>query len=324
LVYASRVKRTHRPVPARQRLTARKSVSHPAIGGVRGAQDGPRFQYTTVGHVTADVLPDGTRRPGGTAFYGALQAARLGLRARVITKGVAAEIETLLAPYRGELELEVVPAAQTTTLATSTRDGRRIQQLRGWAGPMPADLAVETAILHLAPIARETPSRWRGRTDFVGLTPQGLIRAWRDDEGEDGGEIGQVALAPGQLPDRCDAAVVSESEREACASMLPGGGAASRALAAVIAVTAEAQPTTLYLPGGEIARVEVPRIERIVDDLGAGDVFAAAFFVALREGQTPRGAAAFANAAAAVRLAGEGAGAVGGRAAVETRLRATA
>ena len=36
--------------------------------------------YVTVGHVTIDVLPDGERRPGGTAFYSALQAARLGLR----------------------------------------------------------------------------------------------------------------------------------------------------------------------------------------------------------------------------------------------------
>ena len=39
-----------------------------------------RFDYTTVGHVTADVLGDGSRRPGGSAFYSALQAARLGQR----------------------------------------------------------------------------------------------------------------------------------------------------------------------------------------------------------------------------------------------------
>ena len=46
-----------------------------------------RFDYATVGHVTVDVLPDGSRRAGGAAFYSALQAARLGLRTLVITRG---------------------------------------------------------------------------------------------------------------------------------------------------------------------------------------------------------------------------------------------
>jgi sugar/nucleoside kinase (ribokinase family) len=52
-------------------------------------------------------------------------------------------------------------------------------------------------------------------------------------------------------------------------------------------------------------------------------VFAAAFFVALREGRTARAAAAFANAAAAVRIAGTGADAIGDRTAVEERLAAS-
>jgi sugar/nucleoside kinase (ribokinase family) len=50
-------------------------------------------------------------------------------------------------------------------------------------------------------------------------------------------------------------------------------------------------------------------------------VFAAAFFVALREGRSAQAAATFANAAAAVRIAGDGAQAIGDRTAVEARLR---
>ena len=46
-----------------------------------------QFDYTTVGHVTIDVLDDGSRRAGGTAFYSALQAARLGRRALIVTRG---------------------------------------------------------------------------------------------------------------------------------------------------------------------------------------------------------------------------------------------
>jgi sugar/nucleoside kinase (ribokinase family) len=56
------------------------------------------------------------------------------------------------------------------------------------------------------------------------------------------------------------------------------------------------------------------------DDLGAGDVFAAAFFVALHEGLSPERAAAFGNAAAAVRIEGVGADAIGDRSAIEARL----
>jgi sugar/nucleoside kinase (ribokinase family) len=67
--------------------------------------------------------------------------------------------------------------------------------------------------------------------------------------------------------------------------------------------------------------VEVPATGNPRDDLGAGDVFAAAFFVALFEGQDPAHAASFANAAAAIRIQGPGPGAIGDRAAIEARLR---
>ncbi len=70
-----------------------------------------QFDYTTVGHVTIDVLADGTRQPGGAAFYSALQAARLGCSAQIITQGRPAEIERLLDPYRAEIELQVIARA---------------------------------------------------------------------------------------------------------------------------------------------------------------------------------------------------------------------
>jgi sugar/nucleoside kinase (ribokinase family) len=70
--------------------------------------------------------------------------------------------------------------------------------------------------------------------------------------------------------------------------------------------------------------VEVPHLDRPGDDIGAGDVFAAAFFIALAEGRPPALAADFANAAAAVRMSGAGARAIGDRAAIEARLQAVA
>ncbi len=277
----------------------------------------PSHGYTTVGHVTCDVLADGSRRPGGTAFYSALQAARLGLRAQILTRGVPAEIEALLAPYRDELDLTVTPAAHTTTLQTVGEGLQRHQRLLAWAGPIAGPIAVDTAILHLAPVACETPGgrvdAHPSRAELVGLTPQGLVREW-----DATGEIALVPPRPAQLPDRCDAWVLSERERECCA--VPAARAA--AAGAVVAVTAGAHPTELRLPGGELLRIPVPPIAALVDDLGAGDVFAAALFIALHEGLPPAQAAAFAGAAAAVRVAGAGPDAIGDRAAIEVRLGA--
>ena len=231
------------------------------------------YDYVTVGHVTIDVLADGTRRPGGTALYSALQAARLGLRTLILTRGVPAEIEGLLEPYRDELDLRVLPAEHTTTLQTVGEGLARHQRLLAWAGPIEGPIEVDTAILHLAPVARETPREFRDaglpradaahlphadaahpphadvahppthpphahdgpplQAEFVGLTPQGLVREW-----DAAGEIALVPLRPEQLPERCDAWVLSERERECCAEP------AARATAGgtVVAVTAGDAP----------------------------------------------------------------------------------
>lgn len=278
-----------------------------------------QFDYTTIGHVTVDVFADGSRRAGGTAFYSALQAARLGLRAAIVTRGRAGEIEALLEPYRCELSLTVLAAEQTTTLSTAGWGAARSQRVLAWAGAIAAeDVALDTAIVHLAPVARESPAGWSGRTRFVGLTPQGLARRW---DGA-GASITQAppTAAEAAVAARCDALVVSEQERESCAGVI----ATATTAGAIVAVTAGSRPNTILLPDGEALALDVPALTDAVDDLGAGDVFAAAFFVALSDGRSPRDAAAFANAAAAVRMRGAGAEAIGDREAIDARLLASA
>jgi sugar/nucleoside kinase (ribokinase family) len=276
------------------------------------------FDYTTVGHVTADITADGSRRPGGSAFYAALQAARLGQRALIVTRGRGREIEELLEPFRGEFELKVFPAAETTALQTYSCEGLRRQRVLAWAGPIAADLAIRTSILHLAPVARETPGRWKGHAEFVGLTPQGLVREWDEDSKE-------IVLAPAdavaeEVASGCDAMVMSKDERASCATLI----ARAEETGAVVAVTAGASPTIVLVAGRPAVEVVVPPVEAPKDDVGAGDVFAAAFFVTLARGRPPAGAAAFANAAAAVRMAGAGAQAIGNTSAIEARLGAVA
>jgi hypothetical protein len=296
-----------------------------------------RFDYIAVGHVTRDAIEhpkQGTLyRVGGSAFYSALQAARLGLRTLILTQGVPSEIERLLAPYRDELELSVIHAEHTTTLGTRGTGTGRTQRLLAWAGPIVEPIAVDTAILHLASVARETPVSWEGEADFVGVTPQGLVRHWREDEGlplvqlDAGsllggiplvppgsealpGEISAVALEETQLPGRFDAAVISEHECSSCHALFP----AARRRGANVAVTAGSRPTTVHLPGdGAVVQTPFPPTVTMRDDIGAGDVFAAAFFVALAEGRTAPRAAVFANTAASTRIAGEGPDAIAHR-----------
>jgi 1D-myo-inositol 3-kinase len=275
-----------------------------------------RMDYTTVGHVTVDVMGDGTRRAGGSAFYAALQAARLGARTRIVTRGVRAEIEELLEPYAHELELDVIESEHTTTLQTWGEGHARAQRMLAWAGEIGTDVRLDTAVAHLAPVARETPVRWRGRAEFVGATPQGLVRDWSRPDGR----VVPRALDLALLPAQCDAIVFSQSERACCAALLDP----SRAQAPIVAVTAAANAVELHLPGGGVAHVDVPAVEAPRDDIGAGDVFAAAFFVELAGGETPPTAAAFANAAAAVRISAGGAAAIGDRRSVQERAATVA
>jgi sugar/nucleoside kinase (ribokinase family) len=292
-------------------------AGRPAPVQVLGARS---FDYITVGHVTVDVMAaDGSRRPGGGAFYSALQAARLGLRTLIVTQGSPPEIEALLRPYRGELSLHILPAPATTTLSTSGSGIARTQRMLAWAGPITETVAVDTSILHFAPVARESTSEWRGHADFVGFTPQGLARAWNKEDGE----IVPTPLPSDRssleelLPDGCSAVVVSEHERATCAPLL----AAAAATGAVLAITAGADATSVQEPGGQVVQVKAPAVAAPREDLGAGDVFAAAFFIALRDGHSPAHAASHGNAAAAIRIGGIGADAIGDRHAIEARLR---
>ena len=205
------------------------------------------FDYVTVGHVTVDVLSaDSARRPGGGAFYSALQATRLGLRTLIVTQGVASEIEALLEPYRAELELRIIPAAPPRR----SRHHGRAPRVPSGCSPGPArsreTVEVDTQILHFAPVARETTrAAWRGHADFVGLTPQGLARTWDGEETD--GEIVSAPLPGGRqsldglIPDGCKAVVVSEQERAACAPLLSAAAAGG----AVVAITAGAGATSV-------------------------------------------------------------------------------
>jgi sugar/nucleoside kinase (ribokinase family) len=272
--------------------------------------------YLVIGHICLDRLPDGRLIPGGTALYGAVQATRLGLATDVLSAGNAEALAGPLRPYRDLFTVDLHDTPETTIFVNVGVGAARKQSVAGWAGVIPlAGRALDARIIHLGPIAREIDLNALPdfpTNAFVGATPQGWLRRWGAD-----GRVTEHSLdLPAALTARLDALVLSETEapkaEAAIAAVRAGGG--------LVAITRGASACLLLDAAGER---EVATIERpIVDDTGAGDIFAVAFFAALAEGQTPEESAQFAHAAAGLSIGGLGASAIATRAEIDAALAA--
>lgn len=272
--------------------------------------------FLVLGHVTCDLLADGTSRLGGTALYAAVTAVRLGYRVAVYT---AAGDDLDLAPLQGMDGVEVArrPSPTDTVFANRYRAGRREQFLLGRAAALdieglPSEWWTARLVL-LGAVAQEVAPSWAGLfpRSTVAACLQGWLRAWDD--------VGRVHFSSWEEAERwlpaLDAAFLSLED--------VGG---RRGLAATYArhcpllvLTEGARGATLYDHGRPCRVPAFPARE--VDPTGAGDVFAAAFLLRLSEGATPPVAAHFAAAAAALSVQGAGIAAIPDRAAVEAMLR---
>ncbi len=255
------------------------------------------IDYLVIGHVSRDITPDGPRL-GGTAAYAALTARALGLRVGIVT---ACDDKTPLDALPG-IPAVCVPSEHTTTFENRyTAEGRQ-QIIHHVAAPIPfehvPDVWRRTPIIHLGPIAGEIPSRPpAGFTPaLLGLTPQGWLRAW-DAEGR---------VRPGKWDEAeaalngAGAAVVSVEDVNGDEERIEELALASR----VLVVTEGAQGARLYWNNDE-RRFHAPKMDE-VDATGAGDIFAAAFFIRLYTTRDPWEAARFATQLAARSVARAG------------------
>ncbi len=262
-------------------------------------------QYLVIGHIVADLQPDGSAVLGGTALYSALTAARLGWRVGVLTRGaygvtVDGVAIPSLADYAGELSIITQDAETPTTFVNTYSAGRRSQIIRHWAGPI--DLRGlpphwrNARVIHLGPVAQEIDFRQTGALTpgFFGSTPKGGCASGR------GGPRGRVKLShlrlPAELLGRLDGIVVSDEE------ITLARDAVERVGARRLGVVTKGESGARVLYGGE--RVELPGYPvPTVDLTGAGDVFAAAFFVRASDRTVSAVTAGrFANAVAALSL----------------------
>jgi sugar/nucleoside kinase (ribokinase family) len=254
--------------------------------------------YLAAGHITEDILPDGSTTPGGTVSFSALTAHNLGARAAILT----ASPEYLRhLPLFHNIEI----AGKITEIATRfeniyTEHGR-IQYLRAVAPPLEtAHIPPEFKnpdILHLGPVAQEIkPELARAFPDtLIGVTPQGWMRAWGEDM-----RVRPILWAQAEeILESAGALVLSEED-------LPEGEEGQRLLESyvarcpVVAYTLGYRGCTVFWQGKS---EYVPAFKaREVDPTGCGDVFATAFFLKLKETSNPSEAALFANAAASINI----------------------
>lgn len=248
------------------------------------------IDYLVIGHITQDETPQGTQL-GGTAAYAALTARALGLRVGVLTSCAA---DTSLSPLDG-IRVIVLPSEKTTTFANTATPEKREVILRHRAAAISFDHVPElwqrTPIIHLGPVADEIPALLPAgfSPSLLGLTPQGWLRTW----GADGRVEPRKWLQAEASLNHAGAAIISLEDVDGDEEVIEELALASR----VLVVTEGAEGARLYW-NHDLRRFHAPQIDE-VDSTGAGDIFAAAFFIRLHTTRDPWESARFATQLAA-------------------------
>lgn len=278
-----------------------------------GSSSNAVLDLVAVGHVTLDRTATGTR-PGGSAYYAAITAHRLGLSAGVLTSFGS---DFPADAFPDGLSVVSVPSTLTTTFDLSESPSGRGLTLRSRAADLEADqLPVQWAQAPLAllcPVANEVDPAFASRFPdaSLGVAPQG----WMRKRGPGG------AISP-QLWEDADAVlpyaqslVLSledmasfETEVLVWFQRVPLG-----------AITQARLGATLFVNGDRYHVAPDPANE--VDPTGAGDVFAAALLIEYQREANPWDAAAAAACAAAASVEAPGVAAIPDRTALEARLQ---
>jgi sugar/nucleoside kinase (ribokinase family) len=248
------------------------------------------IDYLLVGHTSCDVDAL-THRLGGTVAYAGLTAHRLGRTVGAIT---STDPEEDLSPL-SELNLQNEPAEQGTTFQNVYLSDRRNQRLLSRGRDLDFDMIPgiwrQAEIVHLAPIAAEVDLDLFKHFPhaFLVATPQGWLRGW-DQQGYIKPIEWMILSEYLEFP---DALVLSDED-------LGFDRHAEQALAKecrVLGVTCGEEGARIYT-GADMQHIPAPDVEAR-DPTGAGDIFAAVFFIALQRSGDPFKAAQQANHVAA-------------------------
>jgi hypothetical protein len=244
------------------------------IPTVPSASEDRSPEYLIIGHVTRDLVPGG-ERPGGTAAYAGLTALAWGARTALVT---SCPPSCNLSALDGML-IQKVLSGRETVFENRYHDGKREQWIRSVAEslgsvhiPQPW---LTPSIVHLAPVAGEVKPGLL--SPFTGSLRCVTLQGWmREVDSE--GKVRHAVQPDAEAAARgADAAVFSlddvdgdAAEAERLARMCPAA-----------AVTDGAQGCRVYWRG-EVQAFRAPP-EPEIDPTGAGDIFAAIFFLRLKE-----------------------------------------
>ena len=250
--------------------------------------------YLLIGHLSRDLTPEGDRL-GGTVAYSALMARALGLRVGLVT---AWGDEFPFKPHLEGVSVVAHPAEGSTTFENRETPAGRVQILHQRA-PLIGYQHIpeawrEVPIVHLAPIAQDVePDLVRHFPKaMLCATPQGWLRTWDEQGHVTLAEWPEAAFVLGKLA----AAVISVEDVQHDEERIEEMAIASR----VLAVTEGGAGVRVYW-NGDVRRIRPPQVEA-VDTVGAGDIFATAFFHRLHTTRDPWEAARFASELAAISV----------------------
>lgn len=253
--------------------------------------------YLVIGHIAHDLTPEGPRL-GGTAAYSALTASALGLRVGIVT---ASGPETSLAALDG-LPVVSIDSPNSTTFENIYHEHIRTQYLRAHATRIGFEDVPESwrrsSIIHLGPIADEMepvlPDTFS--PELLGLTPQGWMRQWDAEDRVSSREWtgSEPALA------KAGAVVISREDVNGDDELIEYMAHQTH----ILAVTEGAAGSVLYWHGDR-RRFRAPEVNE-VDPTGAGDIYAAAFFIRLLKTRDPWEASRFATLLASRSVARPG------------------
>jgi len=254
--------------------------------------------YLIIGHVTHDLTQSGPRL-GGTAAYSALTARALGLRVGVVTSnGPETGLDSLM-----NIPVVSAPSKQSTTFENIYSGNGRRQILHHRAEHLSFDRVPEiwrrAGIIHIGPVAQEVDTVLPDSFSptLLGLTPQGWMRAWDDETGQVRQSVWE---SPEQALAQAGAVVVSIEDVGGDEERIEFMATHSR----ILVVTEAESGSRLYWHGDQ-RRFRAPAVYE-TDATGAGDIFAAAFFLRLLHTQDPWEAARFATQLSAHSVARKG------------------
>jgi hypothetical protein len=246
--------------------------------------------YLTIGHLTRDLAGKGYSI-GGTAAYASKTAMSFGLRTALIS---AHTTDIDLEILKG-IEIIRKPSLKDTTFENIETPAGRVQTLHGVAKQISSiDISkrlFQTPIVHIGPVANEVDEKVVSVFPddcLIGITPQGWMRQRSND-----GQVDYQPWRPTQaLIQRADAVVLSDEDVHKDENTINDYAQLFR----LLVVTEGYNGARVYWHG-DVRRFHAPRVDA-VDATGAGDIFAAAFFIRLKATLDP-----WESASTAIRLA---------------------